>query len=92
MRGYSSVSIVTTLQVGRPEEMCFDLWQTKGSLKASRPAHETTQPHFYWMAVSLPSKVNRPWREADCSPVFRAEVKNVWNCFSMLYTSLWLGA
>jgi hypothetical protein len=75
----SSVSIVTTLQAGRPE---FDT--RRGQLcdffpfaTESRLTLRSTQPNIQWVPGALIPEVKRPGREADDSSPFSAEVKTV---------------
>jgi len=72
----SSVSIVTKLQVGRPEKWFF-LFAT-----ASRPLLVPTQPPLQWVSGSLSLGVKRPGRDSHFYLVPRS--KNAWSFTSTL--------
>jgi hypothetical protein len=70
----SSVSIVTSLWVGRPgfdSRQGIFLFATK-----SRPA---LGPHIQWLQGVLYPGVKRPGREADHPPPSSAGLKNAWS-------------
>jgi hypothetical protein len=74
---YSSVSIVTRLWAGQSE---FDSRQGLGIFlfaTASRPALRSTQPPIQWVPRVLSPGVKGPGREADYSPQYSTEVKNL---------------
>jgi hypothetical protein len=59
--------------------MTFFLFST-----ASRPALGSTQPHIQRVPGVLSPALKRSGREADHSPPFSADVKNVWSNTSTL--------
>jgi hypothetical protein len=60
---------------------------------ASRQALEPTQPVIQRVTVALSLGVKRPWREADHSPPYSAEVKECMKIYLHSYnTPSWRGA